>query len=83
MHVRDARAGVRRHGEAARGHVGDDFIEREEPTARTPHQVPGHTGQSQPGRDLISVSGAQLVNREPGGKFRVLLRTVTKTGSCF
>lgn len=45
MHVRDAGASVRRHGEAARRHAGDDFVQREEQTAGTRHQVPRHAGQ--------------------------------------
>ncbi|KAK1894243.1 Serine/threonine-protein kinase D3 [Dissostichus eleginoides] len=32
----------RRHGEAARRHAGDDFVQREEQTAGTRHQVPRH-----------------------------------------
>ncbi|XP_013365022.1 PREDICTED: serine/threonine-protein kinase D2 isoform X2 [Chinchilla lanigera] len=42
VHVRDAREGVRGDGEAARGHAGNDPLQRERPAARAPHQVPHH-----------------------------------------
>lgn len=47
VHVWDAGAGVRRHGEAAWRHAGDDPVQREKQTARANHKVPRYAGQIQ------------------------------------